>query len=167
MLGTLTVAAVMLRRRAPYFAVGWLWYLGTLVPVIGFVQVGGQAYADRYSYFPQIGLLIAITWGAADLAGKRARAPALAFAGAAAVVLAAVTWGQIAVWNDSITLWEHARRITGENAVVLTNLAEAVLAEKQDQTSQRKAERYLREAILIVPEAFQAHQSLGGLVQTR
>ena len=59
------MALVLLRGRAPYLLGGWLWYLGTLVPVIGLVQVGDQAYADRYTYFPQVGLLLAACWGAA------------------------------------------------------------------------------------------------------
>ena len=62
-----TAAAVYLRRRAPYLLAGWLWYVGTLVPVIGLVQAGDQSYADRYSYVPQVGILIAVCWGAADL----------------------------------------------------------------------------------------------------
>src|SRR5205085_11867095 len=67
LLVAITAAAWLLRARAPYFLVGWLWYLGTLVPVIGIVQIGAQSMADRYTYFPYIGLFIAITWGAYDV----------------------------------------------------------------------------------------------------
>jgi protein O-mannosyl-transferase len=117
----LTAGAVVLRRRAPYLAVGWLWYLGTLVPVIGLVQVGKQAYADRYSYFPQIGLLVAICWGTAAFAGSRKRT-ALVAAGAAALSLMAVTLDQLQVWRNSVTLWENALKISGPDSAVLQNL---------------------------------------------
>jgi tetratricopeptide (TPR) repeat protein len=159
----LSAIAVALRQRAPYFMVGWLWFLGSLVPTIGLVQVGNQAYADRYSYFPQIGLLLIICWGAADLVGKRTPALALIAAGTAAVALAAVTWKQIPVWNDSFSLWEHARLTTGENHVVLIGLGDA-LAEKHDERALEKAEEYYRKAIQLVPKAYQAHFGLGGLL---
>jgi tetratricopeptide (TPR) repeat protein len=102
----LTAAVVAFRNKAPYLMTGWLWYLGTLVPVIGLVQVGGQAYADRYTYFPQVGILIALCWGAADLARGWPRS-ALSVGAAVAVVLAVVSWRQQSFWRTSVTLWEH------------------------------------------------------------
>ncbi len=124
LLTALTGAAVVLRRRAPYLLTGWLWYLGTLVPVIGLVQVGLQAYADRYTYFPQLGLLLAVTWGVADLARGRAR-EVLAAAAAAVVALAILTRGQIAIWSDSLTLWKHDIRAEGPNFLALSALGYA------------------------------------------
>jgi protein O-mannosyl-transferase len=158
----LTALAVALRRRAPYFLVGWLWFLGSLIPTIGIVQVGNQAYADRYSYFPQIGLNIAVCWGVAALAKKRTQALAVAAVGAL-VILSVVTWKQIPVWKDSLSLWENARQTTGENLVVLSSLGDA-LAEKKEPRDQAKAEQYYRKAIELVPNGFQAHMGLGGLL---
>ena len=91
-LALVAVSAVVIRlaRRCPYLAVGWFWYLGTLVPVIGLVQVGMQTMADRYTYIPLIGIFIALAWGGWDLVAQR-RLPAVALGTAAAVVLAACT----------------------------------------------------------------------------
>src|SRR6185503_14219651 len=99
-------AAVFLLRRRPWLAAGWCWYVLTLVPVIGIVQVGMQSMADRYMYAPMIGLLIAVAWEAASWPVPR---PLLA---AAAVILLGA-WGaaarrQIAVWHDGVTLFSHA-----------------------------------------------------------
>jgi protein O-mannosyl-transferase len=106
LLVAISAAAFLLRRRAPYLLVGWLWYVGTLVPVIGLVQVGGQAHADRYTYFPQIGVLIAVSWGAARLASDWQRSLGAAVA-AAALLLAVLTWRQASLWQDSTTIWRH------------------------------------------------------------
>ncbi len=156
LLAALTAGAVALRRRAPYLLAGWLWYLGTLVPVIGLVQVGVQAYADRYTYFPQVGLLLAACWGAADLAGARARA-ALVTAGVVAWILAGLTWGQLGAWRDSLTLWRHAVRVAGESATGLSNLGETL----EELKSFKEAEAYYRGAVRLDPESVQAYINLG------
>lgn len=101
------------RKRRPYLIVGWLWFIGTLVPVIGIVQVGGQAMADRYHYIPSIGLFIAVVFGLADLA---ARWPFLAkiapaVTGATLLVLAVLTFRQVQLWHDTFTLFDHTLRI--------------------------------------------------------
>src|SRR5205814_4397309 len=88
LLAAVTAAAVRLRRRCPYLIVGWLWFLGTLVPVIGLVQVGGQAMADRYTYVPLIGLFLIVAWGAVDLLARWPHRR-IALAAAAVVALAA------------------------------------------------------------------------------
>lgn len=107
------------RRRRPYLIVGWLWFVGTLVPVIGIVQVGEQAMADRYHYIPSIGLFIAVVFGFADLAAPRPflskAAPALA--GATLLVLAVLTFRQIQLWHDTFTLFEHTLRIAPQGNV--------------------------------------------------
>ncbi len=121
MLVVVTAGSLILRQRAPYLLAGWLWYLGTLVPVIGLVQVGGQGYADRYTYFPQLGLLVAVCWGVADLAAARA-ALALAAAVAAAIALAVTTQQQLGYWKNSVTLWRHALDVTFPTPTALLNL---------------------------------------------
>jgi cytochrome c-type biogenesis protein CcmH/NrfG len=106
-----------LRLTRPYLVTGWLWYLGTLVPVIGLVQVGQQAMADRYAYVPLIGLFVMLVWGVDDwLDSRKISLPARA--GAAAVILIAfsiLTWRQVGYWRDSDTLWSHALAMTENN----------------------------------------------------
>src|SRR6266498_283134 len=103
----------------PYLVVGWLWFLGTLVPVIGLVQVGGQAMADRYFYIPSIGLFIAIVFGLANIAERRRVAPWLsaAIANVVLLVLATLTNAQIHRWNDSITLFKYALTVAPPSVV--------------------------------------------------
>ena len=123
----LTAAAVETRRTRPYFLVGWLWFLGMLVPMIGIVQVGMQALADRYAYLSQIGLLLILVWGAKDLArGVAARGlPVLALA--ACVVLGAVSWNLVRAWHDDVTLNERALRVTSNNFFAHNNLGVELL----------------------------------------
>jgi len=115
-------------RRKPYLALGWFWYLGTLVPVIGLVQVGVQAMADRYTYIPLIGLFIMVAWGVPDLYGDRSfRKPVLA--SAAAVVLALCLWRtgtQLETWQDRGTLYAHAVRAIPDNYWAHNNLGAAI-----------------------------------------
>ena len=120
----ITIATFVLRKRAPYLIVGWLWYLGMLVPVIGLVQVGWQGHADRYTYLPQIGLYIAITWTAADLTVSW-RFQRIALGAAAALLVAVLSWRawfQTSYWRDSETLFTHALAVTSNNDVALNNL---------------------------------------------
>jgi len=110
LLGGLTVMAVALRRSHPYVLVGWLWFLGTLVPVIGLVQVGRQAMADRYTYVPFIGLFVIVAWAASDVAARR-RAPRWllpAAAGLALLPLAIAAASEVQVWRDDASLWTRA-----------------------------------------------------------
>lgn len=111
----ITIVAVRGRLLRPYVLAGWLWYLVTLLPVIGLVQVGTQAMADRYTYLPLVGPFFAIAWTAADLAPKRAW---IARTGASAtiVVMAVLAWRQTALWRDGTTLFTHALRVTTGNA---------------------------------------------------
>jgi hypothetical protein len=117
--------AVWQARRRPWLLVGWLWFVGALLPVIGLAQGGKQAWADRFSYWPHVGLFIAVAWGLGELAG-RARVPAR-LAGAAAALalggLAALTWVQVGYWRDAPTLWEHTLAVTGDNLVAEQHLA--------------------------------------------
>jgi hypothetical protein len=124
-----SAAAWRLRSDHPYFAVGWAWYLGMLVPVIGLVQVGSQAMADRYTYLPLIGIGIAVAWGVPELCarlpGRRVGVPLLAACVVAA--LAITTSFQIRHWRDSEALFRHALRVTERNHVAHAYLGAALL----------------------------------------
>jgi tetratricopeptide (TPR) repeat protein len=122
-LGALTAAVLRLWSRRPWLAVGWLWYLGTLVPVIGLVQVGMQGMADRYTYVPLVGLFVAIAWTGADLAARPRLAPAVAACAAAAVAACAVTaWFQVERWRDDQSLFGGTIAATGQNWLAELNL---------------------------------------------
>jgi Tfp pilus assembly protein PilF len=158
-LAALSFLALRLARRHPYLPVGWLWYLGTLVPVIGLVQVGRQAMADRFTYVPSIGLFIAVVWGTAALAA-RWRAPRFLLPVGAGVVLSALavcSWVQVGYWRDSISLYEHTLKVTGSNPVIQNNLGEAWAA--QGQLAQAVA--HYRAALRLQPDFAQAHYNLG------
>jgi len=131
LLAAVTFFVVRQAARRPWLPVGWLWYLGSLVPVIGFVQVGAQAMADRYSYVPLIGLMIMPAWQVAH--GLREQPiPRRFLAGVACalpILLALLTRAQVGTWRDSETLFRHALAVTGPNAVAHLNLA-AALREK-------------------------------------
>ena len=124
----ITASCLFQRKIRPYLIVGWLWFLGTLVPVIGLVQVGGQTMADRYFYIPSIGFFIALVYGLADIAKMRRLAPSLAgaIAGAVLLVLAALTNAQIHLWRDSFTLFKHALAVTPPNLVIEDSLGIAL-----------------------------------------
>src|SRR5450755_81094 len=120
-----SVTAIALREaKRAYLITGWLWFLGTLVPVIGLVQVGGQAMADRYDYIPSIGLLVAIVFGVADLAiAWRIGRVGIALVSAALLLLfGSLTAFQVSRWRDSTTLFEHTLSVTSDNLVVHYNL---------------------------------------------
>jgi protein O-mannosyl-transferase len=118
-LAAISAAAWIARRRYPYIIVGWLWYLGMLLPVIGLVQVGLQARADRYTYLPQIGLVVALAWSAAAIVARWPRCLRLCQVGGVAVVLIlmACAWQQTTYWHDSKTLWTHTLACTSNNAL--------------------------------------------------
>jgi hypothetical protein len=120
----LTILAIRHMDRRPYLGVGWLWYLGTLVPVIGVVQVGEQAMADRYTYVPLIGIFLAAAWGFTEaLAGWRLRKPALAGIGGGLILAMGVTaWHQAGYWRDSTTLFTRSLEVTGKNWAIWNNL---------------------------------------------
>ena len=144
-----------------YLLVGWLWYLGMLVPVIGLVQVGPQGRADRYMYLPQIGLAIAIAWGAAEWT-KHWRHLPLLYGGASAAMLVALAWCswlQTRYWHDSLTLWTHTVELDFDdnNDFAHHNLGVALAA---NGDADKAAEQY-QEAIRINPPYSEAHNDLG------
>ena len=154
----ITIAAVILRKKAPYFIMGWFWYLGMLVPVIGLVQVGWQGHADRYTYLPQIGLYIAGTWAVADLTALWPRRRILLGA-AALLLIGALSWSssvQTSYWRDSETLFTHALAVTRNNDVAENNLGIVFLQRGQlDEAISR-----LQAAIDLRPENGPAHNNL-------
>jgi tetratricopeptide (TPR) repeat protein len=109
-------AAVYLIRSRPYLLVGWLWYLAALVPVIGLVQVGRQAHADRYTYVPLIGIFLALVWGVSDLLGPRRRVVQVALLAGSLAVCVVLTRVQAGYWANSRALWQHALAVTDNNA---------------------------------------------------
>jgi hypothetical protein len=124
LLGLVSVIAVATRRSVPYVFVGWYWYVGTLVPVIGLVQLGGQARADRYTYVPLIGIFIAAVWAGSEVS-RRWRLQPLVFGGSIILllVLSFLSGEQIEHWRDSKGLWEHTLKVCPENTIAHTNLA--------------------------------------------
>ncbi len=120
---------VILRRDLRYLMVGWLWFLGTLVPMIGIVQIGDQAMADRYAYLPVVGIFLALAWGVAELGEKAAPAmriikPAIAVAAALVVLtLGVLTYRQLDYWRNGETLWGYAAEVTERNYLAHSDLA--------------------------------------------
>lgn len=127
LLGISVAVAIAHRRR--YLPIGWLWFLGTMVPMIGVIQVGTQAMADRYTYLPFIGLFIMLVWLVADYTAQKAL-PITALRGAAVVVLVALAFlshRQVSFWSDHVTLWTHTLEVTHDNWVAENNLGTALL----------------------------------------
>lgn len=147
------------RRRHPYLLVGWLWTLGTLVPVIGLVQVGSQPWADRYSYLPMVGLLIMAAWGIPAAISSRAHGRAvLSVAAPLAIVACAFTArSQVAHWRTSVSLWEHALAVTTGNARAHHNLAHALAL----RARVNEAVPHYLEALRLSPAAAETHNNLG------
>jgi tetratricopeptide (TPR) repeat protein len=147
------------RKRRPYLIVGWFWFLGTLVPVIGLVQVGSQTMADRYFYIPSIGLFIALVFGLADIAQTRRIAPWLSAAIASVVLLvfAALTNAQIHRWTNSFALFQHVLTITPPNFTIETSLGVAL-----GKTSRYdEAAAHFQKALKIRPDFYDALFNMG------
>ncbi len=146
----ISVIFVLSRRKYPFLLVGWLWYLGMLVPMIGFIQVGLQPRADRYTYLPQIGLYILITWGALELPGRwRGKYGALGVIGAIIITaLIGCSRVQTSYWETSETLWGHAIDTTSNNYVAIYNLGNVLLRKRQPEA----AIALFQKAIQIKPD---------------
>jgi len=157
------------RARMPYLWVGWAWFVGSLVPVIGLVPLGEHAMADRYAYWPHIGLFVALAFALDALVfepGPRARRLAAAAACALCVaVLGALAWRQTHIWKDSETLWRYTLEVTKDNYVAHANLGRAV-----QETDPLEAQAHFGAALAINPEAFQpvpANAGPGGVQSDR
>ncbi|MBC8427088.1 MAG: tetratricopeptide repeat protein [Deltaproteobacteria bacterium] len=155
-----SVFAIRLIQRAPYFIIGWLWFLGTLVPVLGLVQVGlWPAMADRFAYVPLIGLFMVFAWGVPQLCQNWSYRKIWLSASVACLllVLITVTWKQVGYWENSITLFAHNLRFTSNNHIAHNNLGIAL--DEQDRTEE-SIEHYLQ-ALRINPDYDKAHNNLG------
>ena len=159
LLAVVTAGVAVCWRRRPWLLVGWCWYLGMLVPVIGLVQVGEQSMADRYTYLPQIGLLIALVWEANRAIGSWPYRGWL-YAVASALVVAVLmgcAWQQASYWRDSETLWTHAIACTERNAVAHNNLG----ALRAERGRLDEAVVQIEKALEIQPDYADAHDNLG------
>lgn len=158
----LCISFLILRavKSKPYLVVGWLWYIGTLVPAIGLVQAGlWPATADRFAYVPLIGLFIIIGWGAPDLVDRwRSRKIVLVtFATILIFFLAVTTWMQLKYWQNGVTLFTHTLNVTPNNSLINKELGNAW----EDQGNFNKAKYYYTKAIQINPNNAEAHNNLG------
>jgi protein O-mannosyl-transferase len=158
------VSILVLRwfRVLPYLAVGWLWYLVTLAPVIGLVQVGetARAYADRYMYIPTVGLSIMLAWGAADILRRwpHTKPAFTALATVACTLLAALTWTQLQYWKNSETLFRHALEVTDRNYLAHSSLG-TYLVDFPERVPE--AVGHFQTALQIKPDYEEAHNNLG------
>jgi tetratricopeptide (TPR) repeat protein len=155
----ISIAVIRAGRRQPYLPVGWLWYLGTLVPVIGLVQVGAQAMADRYTYVPLIGLFIMAAWGVPELLAKyRFQRTVLAtLATILLVTLTLVSKRQVRHWQNSLTLFQQAVEVTADNYVAHDSLGNALA----QQGMLDQAIVHYRESLRIKPNLVNTHNNLG------
>jgi Flp pilus assembly protein TadD len=159
LLAGLSALLFMQRRHYPFLLVGWLWFVGTLAPVIGLVQVGEQAMADRYTYIPSVGVLMLTIWGAHELTRRwRHQAMVPLLAGVTAVVLCVVlTRQQLGYWQDSETLFRHALAVTQNNQIAHDNLGDALLEKGQTDD----AIRQFQEVTRLKPNDADAYNNLG------
>jgi len=163
----LGMSAVVWKLRChAYLVAGWLWFLGTLIPMIGLVQVGDQSMADRYAYLPLIGIFLMVVWALADVAQVRGLgfAPCAALAGVVFVLLSVLTWRQVGVWKSSEDLWTHALQVTKDNYMAEDFVGAALLEKGYVSGGQRTSEEALvhfQNAARINPQDASAHLNLG------
>jgi len=167
LLAGITAIAIRNYKRRPYLAVGWLWYLGTLVPVIGLIQAGVQSRADRYTYVPLIGISIMLAWGFADLSTRWPAGKAVV-AGLGVLICSVwsyLTWTNLSNWRDSVSLFQHAIQVTSDNYLAYNNLGEAL--RQRGETTEALAD--FQEAVRIKPQDVEAQNNFGEvlLVQGR
>jgi protein O-mannosyl-transferase len=158
-IGAMSYWAILRRRKQPWLLVGWFWFLGMLVPVIGLVQVGGQAVADRYTYVPLVGLFIMFAWGLADALEEipSARPWGIGAASVALLLCIGTTRSQLAYWKDGMTLFTRVLAVTGNSAFAQNSLGVAL------SNSGRGGEAILHyeEALRLQPDSIHAHYNLG------
>lgn len=159
LLAGITAGVIALRRRAPYLLTGWGWFAITLIPVIGLVQVGGQARADRYMYLPMAGLLIMLVWGAAEILGQlQAKVLAIPLGASACMACAVFSWIQIGYWRNSEKLFRHTLEVTADNPVANHNLGNYLMGQPGRLS---EALPYLQTAVRLDPGSPPAHTDLG------
>jgi len=159
LLVTISVMVLRASRRHPYLMVGWLWYLGTLVPVIGLVQVGPQAMADRFTYIPLIGLYIVIAWGVPEIVPRwpHRKLHLATLSTTLFLFLMALTWKQVQYWKNDISLFERTLEVTSNNWLSNNNLGVAL--DRKGRTDD--AIKHYLEALRIKPNHVEAHNNLG------
>jgi hypothetical protein len=159
---SMSAAAVRFAHRLPFLFVGWFWYMITLIPVIGLVQVGTQAMADRYTYVPLIGLFIVLSWGSHRILLRRPRLRISIWLGfsAALVVLAVSAWIQIGYWQNSIVLFDRAVNVTEDNFLAHNNLGNALAREGR----MNEALYHYRKALMLRPNDPTSHNNLGNVL---
>jgi tetratricopeptide (TPR) repeat protein len=157
----ISTAAVVWRKSWPWFFVGWFWFLGTLVPMIGLVPLGIHSVADRYTYVTQIGLYVIVAWGLARLVAvwPRCRLTCAGVSAAGLLVLMAASWLQTSHWHDSKTLWTHVQKCYPENFVAYSGLGAAMLNEGQVD----KAIEYCKTALAINARDIESLALLGNI----
>jgi len=155
----ITLVVIWRAKKFPYLATGWLWYVGTLVPVIGIVQLGMQAMADRYTYIPLIGLFIMVAWGVPDLLKKWKYQKEILLASSALSILclSIITWTQVGYWQDSITLFDHTLKVTDHNWLAYDSRGAAY----KDLGNYQQAIEDLSRAIEIKPGYIDAYNNRG------
>jgi Flp pilus assembly protein TadD len=165
LLASISALVICAARQQPYLPVGWFWYLGTLVPVLGVVQVGFQSMADRYAYLPAVGLYIMLSWGAADLVARWRSGSVLLTLLTCVILVASMvrTWTQVSYWHDSIALWQHALQVTKNNWVAHANLGTALVHEGRLD----EAIAAFREAVRLKPDFTSHHSNLGGALAAK
>lgn len=156
--------ALVYRRHRPFF-VGWFWFLGTLVPMIGLVQISIHSMADRYAYIPLLGIFVIISWGAGDLVDKwhLPKSVLIAASAAALIALAVMLSLQVSFWRDNVTLWTHTLAITQQNYTAEDMLASALLAEGKIE----EGIPHLRQALVYYPNDAMATLNLATYDQMR
>jgi Flp pilus assembly protein TadD len=159
LLACVTTIFIWKRRQYPFLIVGWLWFCGTLLPVIGLVQTGLQAMADRHTYLPSVGIFLLVVWGVHEFIGRwRHRLVTLSLLGSAAVVFyAADTRNQLGYWQDSEKVFRHALAVTDDNYIAHGNLGETLAAKGQTL----EAIHEFQEAVRLCPAYPEAHNNLG------
>ena len=158
-LALLTTFVLLRVRQSPWLAVGWFWFIGSLVPVIGLVQVGAQSIADRYTYIPLVGIFVMVAWGGQELLNRwRVPPPALrALSVLVIAVLAGLTWRQLGFWKTHETIFRHSLSVTTDNCVAHSSLA-YYLNHKGDSN---EAFFHLQEALRLCPKDDMAWYNLG------
>lgn len=160
---TVTLFGLLAAHRRPYLIVGWLWFVGTLVPVIGIIQVGSQSMADRYAYVPSLGFFVILCWGLGEF-GRLRHAVRLVLVLTGAGALLALVWlsqRQVRYWHDSITLFQHTLVVTKHNELAHDRLGESLL--QQRRLGEAKAHWY--SALKLAPRLAEAHYGLGLALQ--
>lgn len=159
----LSFTAIVVRKRMPYFTIGWFWFLVTMAPVSGIVRIGVHSITDRYTYIPLIGVFIIVVWVLSEIfSGKRHAKVILATISVAVMIpLAVLTWKQTTYWKDSIALFKHTLDVTGNNWVAHNNLG----AELLKYTRIQEADWHIREAVRLNPESESAAFNLGHVLK--